>query len=30
MLLAVLNRHGGIACFDQDVFVNAVGGVKIT
>ena len=23
MLLAVLNRHGGIACFDQDVFVNA-------
>ena len=30
MLLAVLHRHGGIACFDQDVFVNAVGGVKIT
>ena len=29
MLLAVLNRHGGIACFDQDVFLNAVGGVKI-
>ncbi len=29
MLLAVLHRHGGIACFDQDVFVNAVGGVKI-
>ena len=27
--LAVLNRHGGIACFDQDVFLNAVGGVKI-
>ena len=30
MLLAVLHRHGSIACFDQDVFVNAVGGVKIT
>ncbi|MBI5752769.1 MAG: DNA repair protein RadA [Hydrogenophilales bacterium] len=30
MLLAVLHRHGGIACFDQDVFVNAVGGVRIT
>lgn len=29
MLLAVLHRHGGVACFDQDVFVNAVGGVKI-
>ncbi len=30
MLLAVLNRHAGVACFDQDVFLNAVGGVKIT
>ncbi|HVK53402.1 MAG TPA: DNA repair protein RadA [Burkholderiales bacterium] len=30
MLLAVLHRHAGIAAFDQDVFVNAVGGVKIT
>ena len=30
MLLAVLHRHAGILCFDQDVFVNAVGGVKIT
>ncbi|NLY26905.1 MAG: DNA repair protein RadA [Alcaligenaceae bacterium] len=30
MLLAVLNRHAGVATFDQDVFVNAVGGVKIT
>ncbi len=29
MLLAVLHRHAGILCFDQDVFVNAVGGVKI-
>jgi DNA repair protein RadA/Sms len=30
MLLAVLHRHAGIACFDQDVFLNAVGGVKIS
>jgi len=30
MLLAVLHRHAGIGCFDQDVFLNAVGGVKIT
>src|SRR6266481_1702628 len=30
MLLAVLHRHAGIACHDQDVFINAVGGVKIT
>lgn len=30
MLLAVLHRHAGMACYDQDVFVNAVGGVKIT
>ncbi len=29
MLLAVLHRHAGVAAFDQDVFVNAVGGVKI-
>ena len=29
MLLAVLHRHAGIAVFDQDVFVNAVGGVRI-
>ncbi|MCA3071475.1 MAG: DNA repair protein RadA [Rhodocyclaceae bacterium] len=29
MLLAVLHRHAGIACNDQDVFVNAVGGVRI-
>ena len=29
MLLAVLHRHAGIACHDQDVFVNAVGGVRI-
>ncbi len=30
MLLAVLHRHGGIAMFDQDVFLNVVGGVRIT
>jgi DNA repair protein RadA/Sms len=30
MMLAVLHRHAGIACSDQDVFVNAVGGVRIS
>ena len=30
MLLAVLHRHAGVSCFDQDVFINAVGGVRIT
>ncbi len=30
MLLAVLHRHGGIMVGDQDVFVNVVGGVKVT
>ena len=30
LLLAVLHRHSGIVCFDQDVFINAVGGVRIT
>ena len=30
MLLAVLHRHAGVACGDQDVFVNAVGGVRIS
>jgi DNA repair protein RadA/Sms len=29
MLLAVLHRHAGVACYDQDVFVTAVGGVRI-
>ena len=29
MLLAVLHRHAGVTCGDQDVFVNAVGGVRI-
>ena len=30
LLLAVLHRHAGIVCSDQDVFINAVGGVKIS
>jgi len=30
MLLAVLHRHGGVYMADQDVFVNVVGGVKVT
>lgn len=29
MLLAVLHRHTGIATYDQDVFVNVVGGLRI-
>ena len=29
MLLAVLHRHGGVAMFNQDVYVNVVGGVRI-
>lgn len=30
MLLAVLHRHTGIATYDQDIFANVVGGVRIT
>ncbi len=30
MLLAVLHRHGGIVTHDQDVFVNVVGGIRVT
>ncbi len=30
MLLAVMHRHGGIAMYDQDVFINVVGGVRLT
>ena len=30
MLLAVLHRHGGLHIADQDVFVNVVGGVKVS
>ncbi len=29
MLLAVLHRHGGVITFDQDVFLNVVGGVRV-
>ncbi len=29
MLLAVLHRHAGVASYDQDVFVNVVGGVRV-
>jgi DNA repair protein RadA/Sms len=29
MLIAVLHRHTGLSCLDMDVFVNAVGGVKV-
>lgn len=29
MLLAVLHRHGGVPTYDQDVFLNVVGGVKV-
>lgn len=30
ILLAVLHRHGGITTFDQDVFINIVGGIKVS
>ncbi|QBF82190.1 DNA repair protein RadA [Shewanella maritima] len=30
MLLAVMHRHGGLQMSDQDVFVNVVGGVKVS
>lgn len=30
MLLAILQRHGGVVMYDQDVFVNVVGGVRVT
>ena len=29
MLLAILHRHGGVAIYDKDVFVNIVGGVQL-
>lgn len=29
MLLAVLHRHAGVGTYDQDVFVNVVGGVRV-
>ncbi|MGR6872114.1 DNA repair protein RadA [Pseudomonas sp. HK3] len=30
MLLAVMHRHGGIHCGDQDVYINVVGGVRVS
>src|SRR5690625_301353 len=30
MLLAVLHRHGGIGLGDQEVFVNIVGGMRVS
>lgn len=30
LLLAILHRHAGVSCHDQDVFLNAVGGVRIS
>ena len=29
MLIAILQRHGGVPLYEQDVFINAVGGVRI-
>ena len=29
MLLAVMHRHGGIGVYDQDVYVNVVGGIRV-
>ena len=30
LLLAVLHRHGGVTVYDQDVFVNIVGGIRVS
>ncbi len=30
MLLAVLHRHGGLATFGKDVFINVAGGIRVT
>ncbi|BAH83160.1 DNA repair protein RadA [Candidatus Ishikawella capsulata] len=30
MLLAILHRHGGLQVTDHDIFINVVGGIKIT
>jgi DNA repair protein RadA/Sms len=30
MMLAVMHRHGGVALADQDVFINVVGGMRVT
>jgi len=29
-LLATLNRHAGVSAYDHDVFINVVGGVRIS
>ena len=28
--LAILHKHSGVATFDQDVFINVVGGIKVS
>jgi len=28
--LAILHKHGGVVTFDQDVFINVVGGIKVS
>lgn len=30
LILAVLNRHAGVITYNQDIFVNVVGGVRVT
>lgn len=30
MLMAILSKHAGVSCHNQDVFINVVGGLKIT
>lgn len=30
LILAVLHRHGGVVTYNQDIFVNVVGGVRVT
>lgn len=30
LILAVLHRHGGVITYNQDIFVNVVGGVRVT
>jgi DNA repair protein RadA/Sms len=30
MMLAVMHRHGGVSLSDQDVFINVVGGIKVS
>jgi DNA repair protein RadA/Sms len=30
MMLAVLHRHGGVALADHDVFINVVGGMRVS